>query len=273
MFTEESQTENCVNSQTDAKKTVLITGATTGIGYELSKLFAADKANLVLVARNTELLTQRQNDLVSQYGVHVKSISLDLAEEGAAQKLYNQVKKEGIFVNTLVNNAGFGLLGAFKDTDLETEMRMIRLNISTLTALTKLFLNDLLDSGGEILNVASTAAFEPGPMMAVYYATKAYVLSFSEALATELKGTPVKVSVLCPGPTQTEFQKTARIRGVKLLKLGIMDAATVARAGYEGLKKGKTLIIPGFLNRLSVWSIRFAPRKLVTSVVEFLHKS
>jgi len=240
-----------VNSPMNSIKTALITGATTGIGYELSKLFAADGANLVLVARNTELLTQRQIDL----------------------KLYNQVKKEGIFVNTLVNNAGFGLLGAFKDTDLETEMRMIRLNISTLTALTKLFLNDLLDSGGEILNVASTAAFEPGPMMAVYYATKAYVLSFSEALATELKGTPVKVSVLCPGPTQTEFQKTARIRGVKLLKLGIMDAATVARAGYEGLKKGKTLIIPGFLNRLSVWSIRFAPRKLVTSVVEFLHKS
>lgn len=253
-------------------KNVLISGATVGIGYELAKFFAADKFNLVLVARNKDLLLERMNEFISRYQVKVKIIPTDLSKPGASENLFQQLQEEKIAIHTLVNNAGFGLLGSFVENDLETELSMIRLNITALTTLTKLFLKEMIqDGGGRILNVASTAAFQPGPNMAVYYATKAYVLSLGEALAEELGETPVVISTLCPGPTATEFQKRAHMGNSKLFKAKVMEADEVAKIGYRGLQEGKTIVIPGLLNKLAVQSLRFSPRKWVVKIVRILH--
>lgn len=174
-------------------------------------------------------------------------------------------------MDVLVNNAGFGTYGAFAETDLGTELEMLQLNIATLTHLTKLFLEKMLAEGnGKILNVASTAAFQPGPLMAVYYASKAYVLSFSEALANELRGTGVSVTALCPGPTRTGFQRRAGMGASRLFDWGVMDAPTVATIGYRGLMRERPLIIPGLKNKLLGFSVRLAPRRLVPAVVRVL---
>jgi short-subunit dehydrogenase len=188
--------------------------------------------------------------------------------------VFDRVTNAGLRVDILVNNAGSGLGGAFAETDLATELRMINLNVTALTHLTKLFLPGMLERGaGRILNVASTAAFVPGPFMAVYYATKAYVLSFSEALAEELTGTGVTVTALCPGPTATGFQSAARIEGARLFRMpGVSDAATVARLGFSGLMRGKRIVIPGLLNKLLPQIVRVSPRRLVTLVSRFLQE-
>ena len=192
---------------TEKAKTVLITGASSGIGYELTKLFARDRYNLVLVARSESKLQQIASELTQQFGVTVKFITKDLALSTSPIEIWQELQTEGIAIDILVNNAGFATYGLFTETELQAELNMMQLNMATLTHLTKLFLQEMFPrKTGKILNIASTAAFQPGPLMAVYYATKAYVLSFSEALANELQGTGITVTVLCPGPTASGFQ-------------------------------------------------------------------
>jgi short-subunit dehydrogenase len=249
-------------------KTALITGASGGIGYELAKLFAEDHYNLVLVARSAPKLTQFADELQRQFSVSAKAVALDLTAGPAPQFLFDQLQREGIAVDILVNNAAYGMLGEFAKISLEDNLGQIQLNITALTHLTKLFLGPMIERhSGRIMNVASVAGFQPGPLMAVYYATKAYVISFSEALANELSGTGVTVTCLCPGATDTGFQGRAGVADTKLFKtLRPMDAKTVARDGYRGLMAGKTLVISGFRNWLVAESVRFSPRKMVTAV-------
>jgi short-subunit dehydrogenase len=253
---------------TENTSTVLITGASSGIGYELAKLFAKDHHNLVLIARSGPKLAQFADELQRQFGVSVKPIALDLATPTAPQLLFDQLGRDGIGVHILVNNAGYGMLGEFATVPLEESLGQIQLNVTALTCLAKLFLAPMLQlRSGKIMNVASTAGFQPGPLMAVYYATKAYVISFSEALANELADKGVTVTCLCPGATDTGFASRAGNDKSRLFKqIGPMDAKTVARAGYHGLLQGKTLVIPGFRNWLTAESVRFAPRKMVTAV-------
>jgi short-subunit dehydrogenase len=253
----------------DAKtQTALITGASGGIGYELAKLFARDKYSLVLVARSADKLKQIASELQSQFGVAVKTVPLDLAAAPAPKFLFDQLQREGIALNVLVNNAGYGGYGEFASMSEEEILGQISLNVTALTHLTRLFLPAMLARrAGKIMNVASTAAFQPGPLMAVYYATKAYVLSFSEALANEVARSGVVVSCFCPGATDTNFQKRAGMENSRLFKkIGAMKADAVARDGYRGLMAGRTLVISGAQNWLVAESVRFAPRKLVTAV-------
>ena len=262
------------HQNSESSKTALITGATVGIGYELTKLFARDGYHLVLVARNEKALNDRKLELEKAFDVQVTIVSKDLGNPGAADEIYQQLAKNGVVIHTLVNNAGFGLLGNFVGLDYQRQLNMIDLNIISLTALCKLFLHDMLQRGrGNIMNVASTAAFQPGPGMSVYYATKAYVLHFTEALAYELKDTGVKVSALCPGPTATEFQERAGFRNPMLMKGHVMTAAAVAKAGYAGLQRGKTIIIPGFMNKMLAYSVRFTPRQIILAIVGWLQKN
>ncbi|MGA8441551.1 MAG: SDR family oxidoreductase [Candidatus Sulfotelmatobacter sp.] len=249
-------------------RTALITGASGGIGYELAKLFARGRYNLVLVARNADKLNPVAGELQGQFRVAVKTIALDLAAGRAARALFDQVQGEGVVVDVLVNNAGFGVFGEFAKMAEEEILGQIQLNITALTQLTRLFLPSMVARrSGKIMNVASTAAFQPGPLMAVYYATKAYVLSFSEALANELAGSGVAVSCFCPGATDTGFQKRAGMENSRLFKkIGAMNAEVVARDGYRGLMAGKALVFSGAQNWLVAESVRFAPRKWVTAI-------
>jgi short-subunit dehydrogenase len=252
--------------------TVLITGASGGIGYELAKLFARDRHNLVLIARSVDKLNQLASELQTQFAITAKIIPLDLAAAPAPKFLFDQLQREGIAVDILVNNAGFGASGQFAQIPEEEILGQIHLNITALTHLTRLFLPPMLERrAGKIMNVASTAAFQPGPLMAVYYATKAYVLSFSEAIANELRGSGVTVTCFCPGATNTGFARRARTESSRLFKhMGAMDAATVARDGYRGLMAGRTLVISGAHNWLVAESVRFAPRKMVTAVSRWI---
>jgi short-subunit dehydrogenase len=249
-------------------RTALITGASGGIGHELAKLFAKDHYNLVLVARSTAKLAQVADELQRQFGISAKAVPLDLTSGPAPQFLFDQLQREGIAIDILVNNAGYGVFGEFAKIPLEEELGQIQLNVTTLTHLTKLFVGPMVERRwGKILNVASTAGFQPGPLMAVYYATKAYVISFSEALANELKDSGVTVTCLCPGVTDTGFQGRAGTEKTLLFKsLRPMSAKTVARDGYRGLMAGKTLVVSGFRNWLLTESLRISPRKLVTAV-------
>jgi len=249
-------------------QTAVITGASGGIGYELAKLFANNHYNLVLVARSASRLAQVADELQRQFGISTKSMPLDLTVAPAPQSLFDQLQREGILVGILVNNAGYGVFGEFATISLEDTLGQIQLNVTALTHLTKLFLAPMIERGsGKILNVASTAGFQPGPLMAVYYATKAYVISLSEALANELSGSGITVTCLCPGATDTGFQGRAGIEDTMLFKkLRPMDAKAVARDGYRGLMAGKTLVISGFRNWLLAESLRFSPRKLVTAI-------
>ena len=253
---------------TQSAPTALITGASSGIGYELAKLFAKDHHNLVLVARNGPRLAQVGDELQRQFGIRVKTVALDLAAPTAPQSLFEELRRQGVDVNILVNNAGYGRFGEFAEVALEESAGQIQLNIAALTSLTRLFLGPMLEHGsGKIMNVASTAGFQPGPLMAVYYASKAYVISFSEALANELAGKGITVTCLCPGATETGFAGRAGNDQSRLFKkLRPMDAKTVARTGYQGLLKGKTMVIPGFRNWLVAESVRFSPRKMATAV-------
>jgi hypothetical protein len=249
-------------------QTVLITGASGGIGHELAKLFARDRCNLVLVARSVEKLNQVAAELQGQFGVSVKVVALDLAAPLANKFLFDQLQREAVSIDILINNAGFGAFGKFADMNESEILGQIQLNITALTHLTRLFLPQMLARRcGRIMNVASTAAFQPGPLMAVYYATKAYVLSFSEALANEVAGSGVSVTCFCPGATDTNFQKRAGIENSRLFKkIGAMNVETVARDGYRGLMEGRAVVISGTRNRLVAESVRFAPRKWVTAV-------
>jgi len=256
------------------RTTALITGASFGIGLELARIFAREGYNLVLVARSADKLRQLASELEKAHGTRSLILGADLASPGAAAYVLDQTTRADLIVDVLVNNAGFGQFGFFADNDLEQCLQQIQVNITTLTHLTRLYLPGMIQRGnGRILNVASTAAFQAGPLMAVYYATKAYVLHFSEAIANELKGTGVTVTCLCPGATVTEFHKRANMTNINLLKFGAMDARTVAEDGYRALMAGKPLVISGFKNWLIAQSVRFSPRQLVTAVARKLQES
>ena len=249
----------------NARQIALITGASSGIGAALASRFAEHGYDLVIVARGRQALQALANELTHQHGIAVTVIPKDLAISSAPDELAAQLQQQGIHVDVLVNNAGFATYGLFAEIDLKAEQDMMQVNMVTLTHLTKLLLPGMLQRGrGKILNVASTAAFQPGPLMAVYYATKAYVLSFSEALAEELRGSGVSVTALCPGPTRSGFQERAKMQQSRLVQGEIMDVDTVARAGYQGLIGNKRIVIPGGQNKLLAFATRLLPRNLVT---------
>ena len=250
----------------------LITGASSGIGLDLAHLFAADGHDVVLVARSEDKLHELARELSAKHGIAAHVMPADLAQPDAPSRLFDAIQAKGLTIDILVNNAGFGTAGKFIETDLRTELDVIQVNVAALTHLTKLFVRPMVERGrGRILNVASTAAFQPGPLMAVYYATKAYVLSFSEAIAEELHGTGVTVTALCPGPTATGFQKVADLGTEALLKvMKPVSSMEVARAGYRALMRGQRLVIPGLKNKLGVHSLRVTPRFVVTKVVRAL---
>ena len=220
------------------------------------------------MARSHDKLAELAARLESEFLVKTLVIARDLSRPTAVDEIYEEVSAASMTVEMLVNNAGFPVFGLFAQTQLETELEMLHVNVIALTALTKLFLRGMVErQAGRILNLASTAAFEPGPLMAVYYASKAYVLSFSEALANELRGTGVTVTALCPGPTRTGFQKRGVMEDSRLVRGQIADAKSVALAGYRAMMSGKTIVIPGFSNKLIPWVVRVSPRGVVTRVV------
>lgn len=248
-------------------KTALVTGASSGIGLEFTKLLAKDGYNLVLVARNKAGLDKVVEEM-QKYNVEVKSIAKDLSVPSSAQEIYDELHNENISINVLINNAGFATYGLFIETDIQKELQELQVNIVTLTYLTKLFSRDMVTKGeGRILNVSSTAAFQPGPLMAVYYASKAYVLHFSEAIANELEGTGVTVTALCPGPTSTHFVQAAKMKESKVSKEFVTSASVVAEIGYKGMLQGKTVIVPGLRNRFGELLVKLRPRKMVISGV------
>jgi uncharacterized protein len=267
-----SLTPNDSKTTNPVVKTVLITGASGGIGYELARLFARDHHNLVLVARSGDRLAHHAVDLQTRFGVGVKTIACDLATPPAPQFLLDQLGREGIAIDILINNAGFGAFGPFAEMPEPEVLGQIQLNITALTQLTQLFLPAMIARrSGRIMNVASTAAFQPGPLMAVYYATKAYVLSFSEALANELRGSGVTITCFCPGPTHTGFAKRAGNDKSRLFQqLGATSAEKVALDGYRAVMEGRSLAISGWQNWLAAESVRFAPRKLVTAISRWI---
>jgi uncharacterized protein len=249
----------------------LVTGASSGIGEALARELARRKSDLVLVARSADKLTALAEELGRTHGIKASVIAADLTAPGATSRVVAEARAVGR-IDVLVNNAGFATFGPFAENDLDEEIEEIRLNVEALTDLTKRLLPDILATKGRILNVGSTAAFQPGPMMAVYYATKAYVLSFSEALAYELRPRGVTVTCLCPGPTRTGFQARAHQEGARLLDLGFMaNADAVARAGVHGLFRGKRVVVPGFANRVGRLGARFSPTAAVLAVISWMH--
>jgi len=253
----------------NARETALITGASSGIGLELARAAAADGFDLVLVARNREALEALARELHEAHGTEVRVVAKDLAAPLAPAEIFAELAGAGVRVEVLANNAGVGTWGRFDELDPEGEMRTVRVNVAALTHLTALLLPEMVRRGrGRVLNVASTAGFQPGPLMATYYASKAYVLSFSEALAAELAGTGVTVTVLCPGPTRSDFQRRAGMHRVRIASgtLAMQSCATVARAGWRGMKHGKRVVVPGWINKALVQSVRFGPRRLVSAI-------
>jgi len=253
-------------------KTALITGASLGIGMELAHVFAAKKENLVLVARSVSKLNEMAKEITIKYGVKVDVIALDLSENESAKKVFVYCEQHNLKVDYLVNNAGFGDFGFFAQSNWDKQLQMINLNITTLTHLTHLFLPSMIKNKyGRVMNVASTAAFQPGPTMSVYYATKAFVLHFSEAIANELEGSGVTVTALCPGATESGFQSAAAMEESKLVKgKKLPTSAEVAEYGYKAMMKGEKVAIHGFLNALMANSIRFTPRSLVLKMVRMM---
>jgi short-subunit dehydrogenase len=255
-------------------ETVLITGASSGLGLELAKLFAADGSGLILVARSQDKLALLAEDLGRQHGVPVRVMAKDLGDPTAPEQIVAELQRQGVRVDVLVNNAGFGALGHVASLDLNRQLDMVQVNITAPTHLTRLLLPGMLERrNGGILNIASTAAFQPGPNMAVYYATKAFLLSFSEALGDEVRSKNVKVCCLTPGPMATNFAAEAGMEGTRLFRLGALDARTVACAGYRGFRKGRVLVVPGWRNRLSVFAVRLLPRAVVRKVTGYLQAS
>lgn len=251
------------------KETVLITGGSSGIGFAFAKIFAAKHYHVVLVAKDATGLTKAQEHLQIQYKGEVTAIPADLSVTGSAESLCHSLTERKIQVDILINNAGFATHGLFSEIPLQNEIAEIQVNITTLTILTKLFARKMIArKRGKILFVASTAAFLPGPLMAVYYATKAYVLSFSQALSEELAPFGITVTALCPGPTQTGFAKRAGVEHTKFFSGSLSDAETVAQKGYEGLLKGKRLVIPGS-NAFLIACIPFVPTWFLLKYIRY----
>lgn len=253
--------------------TALITGASAGLGLEYARLFAADKHDLVLVARRKDRLDALAAELAAAHGVKVHVVAADLMEPAAAQQIVDAVAALGVTVEYLVNNAGFGTNGTFWELDAAKERGMIEVNVTALVALTRAFLPGMVQrKRGRVLNIGSTAGFQPGPYMAGYYASKAFVNSFTEGLAYELRGTGVTATVSCPGATATEFALVAGNEKSKLFKMGAMTAAEVAADGYRAMMAGSPMVVHGLKNKFSAWSVRLSPRALVTAIAASLNK-
>jgi short-subunit dehydrogenase len=246
----------------------LITGASSGIGFELAKIFAREKFNLVLVARNESRLNELAAHFRKQHGIEVKVLAKDLLHESAPQEIFDALRNTPVSI--LVNNAGIGWHGAFAETDLQRALDIMHVNMDALVRLTHLFVQPMLARrSGKILNVASTAAFQPGPMVNVYYASKAFVHSFSYALADELKNSGVTVTALCPGTTHTEFFARGNFGPVRAPFT--MSAEAVAEAGFRGLMRGKRVVIPGALNKIASFLAKRMPVRVTTSIVRRIH--
>ena len=256
-------------------QTALITGGSGGIGFQIARVLARKGFDLVLVSRKRDALEAAAGQLEGKYGVRVHVFAADLRRAEAPQAIFDFLQNENIPIEVLVNNAGFGLLGAFENTKLQREMEMIQVNITALTHLTKLFLPGMIKrKSGRVLNVASTAAFQPGPLMAVYYATKAYVLSFSQALAEELRNSGVTVTALCPGPTATEFASSANVGKSGLFAaFGIAHAEDVAKFGVSAMMHGKRVAIPGIKNKIIAQASRITPRAVSTRITRIAQES
>ena len=254
--------------------TVLITGTTSGIGAAFSEKFAKEGNNLILVSRNEDKLQRQQAELQSRYRVSVECISCDLAEDGAAELIANKARELGLSVDVLINNAGFNEAGYFSDTRLSRELDMIQVHIKVLTALSKLFLPGMIERGyGRILNIGSTGAYMPCPLDTVYAATKAYVLSFSNGLYQELKGTGVTVTCLCPGATKTLFASKANIENTLLFKLFVMRPEDVASIGHKSLMSGKRTTTAGLYNKLLVFSSKLLPISVINPIAQWMFKA
>jgi short-subunit dehydrogenase len=241
----------------------------------LARILAKNGYDLILVSRDQQRLNRVAEIILSERQVRIDVIPKDLSHPVAPQEIYDQLRQDRVEIDILINNAGFGRTGKFYQIDLRTQLDMIQVNITSVTHLTRLFLKDMVDRGhGRILNVASTAAFQPGPLMAVYYASKAYVLSFSEAIAKEARGTGITVTALCPGPTRTGFQSVAGNEESRLMRTArIMDADKVALAGFQGMMRGKSVVIPGILYKIETTVVKFIPRRVLLAVVKWVHQS
>lgn len=251
----------------------LVTGASAGLGEGFAKALAAKGQNLLLVARRAERMERLAAELTDRHGIKAEVMAADLAEPGAAERVVAEAKARGFAIARLMNNAGFGARGAFHEIALEEQRRMVTLNCTALMELCHAVLPDMIASKrGGILNVASTAAFQPGPWMAVYYATKAFVLSFSEALHEEVRGAGVKVSALCPGPTRTEFADVAGMGDSELFKRFASDSDAVVRDGLAALEANSAVKVSGALNMMMAESIRFTPRGLARRIAGGLQK-
>jgi len=273
-FEAEAHLEQQIMSDTPGsqdRRVALVTGASSGIGYELCKLFATDRTDLVLVARDLDRLSRIAEELNAATGISITPMGIDLADPASPDEVWRRVQEAGLTVEYLVNNAGFGTFGPFVETGRESSLKLLQLNIHALTNLTALFLPGMVErDSGRIMNVASTAAFQAGPLMATYYASKAYVLHFSEAIAEELEGKGVSVTALCPGPTVTEFHARANMESSGLVvDRKAMTAEAVAEAGYQGMMRGRTLVTPGLSNKLLTFIVRLAPRKMIA---RFVHR-
>ena len=254
-----------------SKGLALVTGASAGLGAELAKLCAAGGYDLVLVARNQSRLTELAGSLARAHGVQARALVADLADAAAPPAIYSQLAGQPLAI--LINNAGFGVQGPFAQNDWGREASLLQVNVTSLIHLTKLFLPAMIERGsGRILNVASTAAFVPGPFMAMYYASKAFVLSFSESIANEVKGTGVSVTALCPGPTRTEFFERAGLAGSKLLKGPTMSAEAAAREGYKAMMAGKSSVIAGARNRWMMRGASLLPRTWLAATTRGLNQ-
>ncbi len=252
-----------------SNKTVLITGASSGIGLELAKIHAAEGDNLILVARNQPALDELKRDLENRCGIAVQVITKDLSVPDSTQEIFDETNRLGLHVDFLINNAGFGDYGLFHESDWSKDLQMINLNMTALTQLCRLYLPAMIERGsGRIMNVASTAAFQPGPLMAIYFATKAYVLHFSEALGNEVQDKGVTVTALCPGATTSGFQAAAGMEESRLVQGRNMPSSLdVAEYGYRAMMQGKTVAIHGVMNSLMANSVRMTPRSLVVKLV------
>ncbi len=247
-------------------QTALVTGALGGIGKSLAEQFARHGFDLIITARSIDRLEAIALEWRQRYEVAVTPIQSDLAQEGGAQRLFDAVAARGLKVDYLVNNAGVGVFGLFRQVRLDEVVDMLRLNTIALTTLTKLFLEQVIAGRGKIMNVASMAGFVPGPYMANYFATKAYVLSFSQALGEELRGTGVTVTALCPGVTESGFFDQARMHHSRMVTNRLPTSDEVGRAGFRAMQRGKAVYVVGFLNRLTIFGVRFVPRWLTTMI-------
>jgi short-subunit dehydrogenase len=253
-----------------SRPVAVVTGASAGIGKELARRFAAGGHDLVLTARREDDLRHLAGELADAHKAACHVLPADLGKPTAPRQLFDDLSARGLVPDVLVNNAGFGVYGPFAAADPDRLLDMLRVNVVALTHLTRLVLPGMVERGrGRILNVASTAAFQPGPLMAGYYATKAYVLSLSEALAEETRGTGVTVTCLCPGPTRTEFVERAGMEGIPIFDSpGVMDAGPVADLGYRATMRGKRVAVPGLLNKLGAATAKFVPRAVLLPVVK-----